>query len=76
MAQLVLNYVRKLEKLEDQIKQDADNILKAINLDELLADPEGYLMSLSDAFLQEHMIEIEQATKEGQSFARKVLDRS
>ena len=76
MAQLVLNYVRKLEKLEDQIKQDADNILKAINLDELLAEPEGYLMSLSDAFLQEHMIEIEQATKEGQSFARKVLDRS
>ena len=76
MAQLVLNYVRKLEKLEDQIKQDADNILKAINLDELLADPEGYLMSLSDAFLQQHMIEIEQATKEGQSFARKVLDRS
>ena len=76
MAQLVLNYVRKLEKLEGQIKQDADNILKAIDLDDLLADPEGYLMSLSDAFLQEHMTEIEQATKEGQSFARKVLNRS
>ncbi len=76
MAQLVRNYFRKLEKLEDKIKEDADNILKAIDLDELLVDPEGYLMALSDAFLKEHMIEIEQAVKEGQRFARQVLDKS
>tara|TARA_R100000664_G_scaffold12586_1_gene20185 strand:+ start:1617 stop:1847 length:231 start_codon:yes stop_codon:yes gene_type:complete len=76
LAQLVRNYFRKLEKLEDKIKEDADNILKAIDLDELLVDPEGYLMALSDAFLKEHMIEIEQAVKEGQRFARQVLDKS
>lgn len=76
MAQLVRSYFRKLEKLEDKIKEDADNILKAVDLDELLKDPEGYLMALSDAFLKEHMIEIEQAVKEGQRFARQVLDKS
>ena len=76
MAQLVRSYFRKLEKLEDKIEEDADNILKAVDLDELLKDPEGYLMALSDAFLKEHMIEIEQAVKEGQRFARQVLDKS
>ena len=76
MAQLVHNYLDKLDKLDDVIVDDADNILKAINLDELLKDPEGYLMALGDAFLKEHLPEIEKASDEGKKFAVKILKES
>ena len=75
MAQLVVNYIEKLSSIEDVIKENADNILEAIDLDELLKDPEGYLLALSDAFLKEHIDEIEQAGKEGKRFADKILKK-
>lgn len=76
MAQLVHRYIDKLDKLDDVIVENADNILDAINLDELLKDPEGYLMALSDAFLEEHLPEIEKASKEGEKFAKEILENS
>ena len=75
MAQLVHNYLDKLDELEDVIKGNADNILDAIDLDELLKDPEGYLLTLGDSFLKEHMDEIEQASKEGKKFAEALLKK-
>lgn len=75
MAQLVHNYLDKLDELEDVIKGNADNILGAIDLDELLKDPEGYLLALGDSFLKEHMDEIEQASKEGKKFAEAILKK-
>ena len=75
MAQLVHNYLDKLDELEDVIKGTADNILGAIDLDELLKDPEGYLLALGDSFLKEHMDEIEQASKEGKKFAEAILKK-
>ncbi len=76
MAQLVHKYLDKLDKLDDIIVDDADKILEAIDLDDLLKDPEGYLMALSDAFLNEHLPEIEKASKEGEKFAKEILKRS
>ena len=73
MAQLVRSYLNKLEALDEEVEKNADGILSAINLDELLKDPEGYLLSLGDAFLKEHLDEIEKAKKEGEQFANKVL---
>ena len=75
MAQLVHNYLDKLDELEDVIKGNADNILDVIDLDELLKDPEGYLLALGDSFLREHMDEIEQASKEGKKFAEAILKK-
>jgi len=75
LAQLVHNYLDKLDELEDVIKGNADNILDAIDLDELLKDPEGYLLALGDSFLKEHMDEIEQASKEGKKFAEAILKK-
>lgn len=74
MAQLVNNHVRKLNELEDIINKDADNILEAINIDDLLKKPTEYLMALSDAFLREHKNEIQKGSDEGKRFARKVLE--
>jgi hypothetical protein len=50
-------------------------ILGQIDIDELLKDPEGYLMALGDAFLGEHIDEVEKAHKEGGKFADKVLKK-
>ena len=76
MAQLVHNYLDKLDGLQEEVIQNADNILDAIDMDDLLDDPEGYLLALGDAFLKEHIDEIQEADKEGKKFAEKVLKKS
>ncbi len=73
MAQSLDKHLKKLDKLESVIKEDADNILNVINLDELLKDPEGYLFLLGDAFINEHLKEIEKAKKEGKRYAEEIL---
>tara|TARA_Y100000310_G_scaffold39203_1_gene36812 strand:- start:1449 stop:1670 length:222 start_codon:yes stop_codon:yes gene_type:complete len=72
---LVHNYLDKLDDLRETVVEDADIILSAIDIDELLKDPEGYLLSLGDAFLKEHIDEVEKAHKEGEKFAKKVLKK-
>ena len=75
MAQLVRKHIEKLDRLEEVITENADNILKAISLDEFLKDPEGYLLLLGDAFLKEHIDEIKKAGKEGEKFANSILKK-
>ena len=74
MAQLLDDHLKKLDELETVIKNNADNILNVINIDDLLKDPEGYLLALGDAFIKDHLDEIEQAKKEGQKYDESVLN--
>ena len=74
MAQLLDDHLKKLDELETVIENNADNILNVINIDDLLKDPEGYLLALGDAFIKDHLDEIEQAKKEGQKYAESVLN--
>ena len=74
MAQSLDDHLKKLDELETVIKNNADNILNVINIDDLLKDPEGYLLALGDAFIKDHLDEIEQAKKEGQKYAESVLN--
>ena len=76
MAQLIEKHLNKLQALEDIVSENAEKILSAVNLDELLKDPEGYMLLLGDAFLKEHIDEIEQASEVGKKFARKILNES
>jgi len=76
LAQLVLNHIAKIDKLQDEVIQNADNILPSIDIDELLKDTEGYLLSLGLSFLNEHIDEIEKGAKEGERFAKEVLKKS
>jgi len=73
LAQLINNHLDKLDKLEEIIVENADNILPSIKVDELLKDPENYLLALGDAFLKEHIGEIEQAADAGKVFADNIL---
>jgi len=56
--------------------QDADKILEAIEIDELIKNPESYLQSLGKAFLDEHSKDIEYGFKQGERFAERVLEKS
>ena len=76
MAQLVLNHIAKIDKLQDEVIQNADSILPSIDLDELLKSPESYLLSLGLSFLNEHIDEIEKGAKQGKKFAEEVLKKS
>ena len=76
MAKLVSNFLSKIEELDEKIEEDAENILDVINIDDLLKDPEGYLLQLSDAFLKDHLQEITKAEIEGKKFANQILKQS
>lgn len=76
MAQLVLNHIAKIDALQEEVINNSENILPSIDMDQLLKDPEGYLLTLGMSFLNEHMVEIEQGAKEGEIFAEKVLKKS
>ncbi len=76
MAKLVSNFLSKIEELDEKIEEDAENILDVINIDDLLKDPEGYLLQLSDAFLKDHLQEITKAELEGKKFAKQILKQS
>ena len=76
MAQLVLNHIAKIDELQDEIIQNAESILPSIKINELMKDPESYLLSLGLSFLNEHMDEIEMGAKQGEKFAEKILEKS
>tara|TARA_Y100000310_G_C19995126_1_gene495884 strand:- start:78 stop:311 length:234 start_codon:yes stop_codon:yes gene_type:complete len=76
LAQLVLNHISKIDELQDEVIQNAESILPSIKINELMKDPESYLLSLGLSFLNEHIDEIEKGAKEGEKFAEKVLEKS
>ena len=76
MAQLVLNHISKIDELQDEVIQNAESILPSIKINELMKDPESYLLSLGLSFLNEHMDEIEKGAKQGEKFAEKILEKS
>jgi len=76
LAQLVLNHIAKIDELQDEVIQNAESILPSIKINELMKDPESYLLSLGLSFLNEHMDEIEKGAKQGEKFAEKVLEKS
>jgi predicted DNA-binding protein (UPF0278 family) len=76
LAQLVLNHIAKIDELQDEVIQNAESILPSIKINELMKDPESYLLSLGLSFLNEHMDEIEKGAKQGERFAEKILEKS
>ena len=73
MADPVSNYLDEIDEVQAVILNDANLILDAIEVEELLKDPERYLMSLGEAFLTEHLDEIEEGAKIGAKLATKMV---
>ena len=72
---IVNNFLDKIDILKLEIKEDANKILEAIDIDDLLKDPEGYLTALGEQFIQDHDKEIKQGYKEGEKFATKIIKK-
>lgn len=75
MAKIINKYLDKIETTKLKMNQDADEILNNIDMDELLKDPERYLMALGDAFLEEHKEEIAIGYKAGEQLATEILEK-
>jgi hypothetical protein len=73
---IVNKFLDKIDILKLKVGQDADKILEAIDIDDLLKDPETYLNALSEQFMKDHDKEIKQGYKEGQRFATKIIEKS
>jgi len=73
---IVNKFLDKIDILKLKVGQDADKILEAIDIDDLLKDPEAYLNALGQQFMQDHDKEIKQGFKEGKSFAKKIIKKS
>lgn len=76
MADIVSNYLDKIDEISISVINDADKILEAIDLDELLQNPEEYLNALGNQFIADHKKEIQQGYDTGKRFANEVLKRS
>ena len=73
MAESVLKHLEKIDRLQEEVNENAEKILRVIDLDKLLKDPQEYLRKLGIAFLSEHIDEIEKGAKQGEKFAKEVL---
>jgi hypothetical protein len=72
---IVNKFLDKIDVLKLKVGQDADKILEAINIDEMLKDPESYLNALGQQFMKDHDKEIKQGFEEGKKFATKIIDK-
>jgi len=71
--QSIEDYLDEIDVLVEEAERDAEKILQAIDMKELLKDPEGYLFALADAFLSRHVGAIERANQAGAKHATHMM---
>ena len=74
MAQVLKEYLNNIDNIEDQIDQELDKILQAIDLDRLLQNPKPYMEELSKQFFESLDDEIRDAIKAGESKANRIIN--
>tara|TARA_Y100000310_G_C20541148_1_gene743370 strand:+ start:767 stop:1006 length:240 start_codon:yes stop_codon:yes gene_type:complete len=71
---LVDDYLDDVEMLKISVENDKEKILKAIDLDVLMANPADFLRHLGNEFISQHLDEVKSSYEKGQGFAKKVLN--
>lgn len=74
MAQPLHNGIRKVAELQQEVIDNAENILDVINVEQLVKNPKEYLTRLGLEFLNEHIDEIEQGADQGKKMAEDILN--
>ena len=74
MAKVLKSYLDKITDLEETIDSEIDELLKAIDIEQLLASPEQYMSELSKQFFESLDDELKQAIQAGQSKANFILE--
>lgn len=69
------DYLDEIDVLIEEAEKDIENnLLDAIDIDELFQDPEGYLLALGDAFLDRHMKKMTSAFSLGGNHATNMIE--
>jgi len=70
---LVVNHIEKIDEIQEKVINDSEKILPSIDIDDLLKEPQKYLLKVSLEFLNDHIKEIKQGEKQGKKFAKQIL---
>ena len=73
MAKVLKSYLDKISDLEDKIDNEIDELLRVINIDQLLANPEIYMRELSKQFFESLDDEIKEAIEAGELKADRIV---
>ena len=73
MAKVLKSYLDKITDLEDKIDNEIDELLRIIDIDQLLANPEAYMTELSKQFFESLDDELKQAIEAGELKADRII---
>ena len=66
MAKVLKSYLDKISDLEDKIDNEIEELLRIIDIDQLLANPEAYMTELSKQFFESLDDELKEAIEAGE----------
>ena len=73
MAKVLKSYLDTISDLEDKIDNEIDELLRVIDIDQLLANPEIYMRELSKQFYESLDDELKQAIEAGELKADRIV---
>ncbi len=73
MAKVLKSYLDKISDLEDKIDNEIDELLRIIDIDQLLANPEAYMTELSKQFFESLDDELKEAIEAGEIKADRII---
>ena len=74
MAKTLTTYLNKISDLEDKIDKEIEELLNAIDIDRLLANPEPYMQELSKQFFESLNDELKEAIQAGELKADRIIN--
>ncbi len=74
MAKTLTTYLNKITDIEEKIDTDIDQLLEAVDIDRLLANPEQYMEELSKQFFESLNDELIQAIQAGELKADRIIN--
>ena len=73
MAKVLKSYLDTISDLDDKIDNEIDELLRVIDIDQLLANPEIYMRELSKQFYESLDDELKQAIEAGELKADRIV---
>ena len=73
MAKVLKSYLDKISDLEDKIDNEIDELLRIIDIDQLLANPEAYMTELSKQFFESLDDDLKEAIEAGEIKADRII---
>ena len=74
MAQVLKSYLNTITNLEETINKEVDGILRVIDVDQLLDNPEAYMQEISKQFFESLDDELKQAIEAGELKADRIIN--